>query len=47
MLQLRQLNLQLALMALRALGEDVQYQPGTVQNPRLNGALQVAFLSRG
>ena len=44
--QLRQLHLQLAFVAVRTLGEDVQDQAGTVDHPAFEEALQVAFLHR-
>ena len=46
MLQLGQLHLQLAFEAARALGEDVQDQPGAVEHAALEELLQVAFLAR-
>ena len=42
--QLRQFDLQLAFVALRTLGEDVQDQPGAVDHAALQRALQVALL---
>ncbi len=47
MAQLRQFHLQLAFMAVRALGENVQDQPGAVDHAPLQEPLQVAFLHRG
>jgi hypothetical protein len=44
MLQLRQLDLDLALVALGALGEDVQDQAGAIEHARLQHALKVALL---
>ena len=44
--QLGKLDLQLAFMAVRTLGEDVQDQPGTINDPAFQVALQVALLHR-
>ncbi len=44
--QLRQLDLQLALVAVRTLGEDIQDQAGTVDHPALQEPFQVALLAR-
>ncbi|MNW04927.1 hypothetical protein D3C71_2010940 [compost metagenome] len=44
MLQLRQLDLQLALMALRAQREDVQDEGDTVHHAQIEDTLQVALL---
>ena len=43
--QLRQFHLQLAFVAARALGEDVQDQAGAVQHAALQEFLQIAFLA--
>ena len=45
-LQARQLNLQLALMATRALGKNLQNQHGTVIDRHLQQALKIALLGR-
>ena len=45
-LELRQFDLQLAFMAARALGEDVEDQPGAVDHAALEELLQVALLAR-
>ena len=45
-LELGQLDLELALEGARALGEDVEDQAGTVDHPALQQAFQVAFLGR-
>jgi hypothetical protein len=47
MAQLGQFHLQLALVAARAQGEDIQDQGGAVQHPALQPAFQVALLNRG
>ena len=44
--QLRQLDLQLALVAVCTLGKDVQDQTGAVDHPALEEAFQVALLTR-
>ncbi len=44
--QLRQFHLQLAFVAVRTLGEDVQDQAGAVDHPALQELLQVALLRR-
>ncbi|MNV51133.1 hypothetical protein D3C71_1431720 [compost metagenome] len=44
MLQLRQLHLQLALMALCAQRKDIQDECDTVDHPQIEGALEVALL---
>ncbi|MNV68397.1 hypothetical protein D3C71_1612420 [compost metagenome] len=44
--QLRQFHLQLAFVAARTLGEDIQDQPGTVDHAPLQEPLQVALLPR-
>jgi hypothetical protein len=44
-IQLGQLDLQLALVSTRALGEDIQDQPGTIQHAALEHALEVALLA--
>ncbi|MNT01939.1 hypothetical protein D3C72_1364260 [compost metagenome] len=46
MAQLGQLDLQLAFMAARTLGKDVQDQTGTVDHPALQETFQIAFLTR-
>ena len=46
MLQLGQLDLQLALVALGALREDVEDQAGTVEHPHVQALFQIALLSR-
>ncbi|MNO87938.1 hypothetical protein D3C76_793720 [compost metagenome] len=45
MFELGQLHLQLALVGTGALGEDVQDQPGAVQNTAFERALQVTLLA--
>ena len=47
MIELGQLDLQLALVGTGALGEDIQNQTGTVDYPALQFALQVALLAGG
>ena len=44
--QLGQFHLQLAFEAARALREDVQNQPGTIQHTTLQLPLEIAFLAR-
>ena len=44
--QLRQLYLQLAFKAARALGENIQDQSGTIHNPALQERFQIALLTR-
>ncbi len=46
MLELRQLNLQLAFMGTRALGEDIENETGAIDYPALGQLLQIAFLDR-
>jgi hypothetical protein len=43
-LQLGQLDLQLALVGPRPLGEDIEDQPGAIEHPALQHALEVALL---
>ena len=45
-LQLRQLDLQLAFAALRALREDVQDERGAIEYPKAERPLQIALLRR-
>src|SRR5690606_4056514 len=47
MIELGQLDLQLALVGTGALGEDIQNQTGTVDHPALQFALQVTLLAGG
>ena len=42
----RQLDLQPALLAVRPVGEDFQNEPGTVENLRVPGFLEIALLDR-
>ena len=46
MLQLGQLDLQLALVALGALRKDVEDQAGTVEHPHIQALFQIALLGR-
>lgn len=46
MIELSQLDLQLAFMSARTLGEDIEDQPGTIEHTTLEGALEVALLAR-
>ncbi len=46
MLELRQLDLQLALVGAGALGEDVEDQPRTREHTALQSLLEIAFLAR-
>ena len=45
-LQLRELDLQLAFEAARALREDVEDQPGAIEHAALRALLEVALLAR-
>ena len=47
MLHLGELYLQLALVATRALREDIQNQPRTIKHTTLKLAFEIAFLTRG
>jgi hypothetical protein len=46
MLQLRQLNLQFALVSPCPLGKDIKNQAGAIKHPALQLALQVSLLTR-
>ncbi len=46
MLELGQLDLQLALVRARATGEDIQNQPGAIEHARIHALFEVAFLAR-
>ena len=47
MIELSQFNLQLTLVGTRTLGEDIQDQTGTINDPALQFALKIALLAGG